>query len=138
MLSCPVQGDFALPAALRQQSATDILDMYSTAEMRFTPAVTPPSIVKKRSRKARGRRRRLAVAPGPGDGGRQGLRGARRLCLVSAGQIVPELPVPGCQGDQSGRRADGVTNCEYRYCGNRNCLVCRVDMFSITRALFTV
>ncbi|XP_043207763.1 nucleolar complex protein 3 homolog isoform X2 [Amphibalanus amphitrite] len=53
MLSCPVQGDFALPAALRQQSATDILDMYSTAEMRFTPAVTPPSIVKKRSRKAR-------------------------------------------------------------------------------------
>ena len=32
--------------------------MYNTAEMRFTPAVTPPSIVKKRARKSR---------PGGGD-----------------------------------------------------------------------
>lgn len=53
MLSCPLKGDFALPHALRHQTATDTLAMYNTAEMRFTPAVAPPSIVKKRSKKSR-------------------------------------------------------------------------------------
>ncbi|XP_037082520.1 LOW QUALITY PROTEIN: nucleolar complex protein 3 homolog [Pollicipes pollicipes] len=56
MLGCPVQGDFALSVTLRQQSATEVLDTYDTKEMRFTPAVTPPSIVKKRTKKTKQQR----------------------------------------------------------------------------------
>ena len=43
---------------MSSRSAADTLALYSTGEMRFTPAVPPPSVVKKRARRA---------GPGGGD-----------------------------------------------------------------------